>query len=56
MLFARVVGTSERVTATSKRLEKIELLATLLKQATKVTVREGETTRVDLKVLKAPVQ
>jgi DNA ligase-1 len=32
MLFARVVGTSERVTATSKRLEKIELLATLLKQ------------------------
>jgi DNA ligase-1 len=32
MLFARVVETSERVTGTSKRLEKIELLATLLKQ------------------------
>jgi DNA ligase-1 len=32
MLLARVVETSERVTATSKRLEKIELLATLLKQ------------------------
>jgi DNA ligase-1 len=32
MLFARVVETSGRVTATSKRLEKIELLATLLKQ------------------------
>jgi len=32
MLFARVVETSERVTATSKRLEKIELLATLAKQ------------------------
>jgi hypothetical protein len=31
-------------------------LATLLKQATKVTVRESETTRVDLKVVKAPVQ
>ena len=28
-------------------------LATLLKQATKVTVREGETSRVDLKVVKA---
>jgi len=32
MLFARVVETSERVTGTSKRLEKIELLAALLKQ------------------------
>jgi DNA ligase-1 len=32
MLLARVVETSERVTGTSKRLEKIELLATLLKQ------------------------
>jgi DNA ligase-1 len=32
VLFARVVETSERVTATSKRLEKIELLAALLKQ------------------------
>jgi DNA ligase-1 len=32
MLFARVVETSGRVTGTSKRLEKIELLATLLKQ------------------------
>src|SRR5580698_10069510 len=32
MLLARVVETSERVAQTSKRLEKIELLATLLKQ------------------------
>jgi DNA ligase-1 len=32
MLFARVVETSERVADTSRRLEKIELLATLLKQ------------------------
>ena len=32
MLLARVVETSERVKATSKRLEKIELLAALLKQ------------------------
>ena len=32
MLFARVVETSDRVAATSRRLEKIELLATLLKQ------------------------
>ena len=32
MLFARVVETSERVAETSRRLEKIELLATLLKQ------------------------
>lgn len=32
MLMARVVETSERVAETSRRLEKIELLATLLKQ------------------------
>ena len=32
MIFARVVETSERVAETSRRLEKIELLATLLKQ------------------------
>ena len=32
MLLARVVETSERVAETSRRLEKIELLATLLKQ------------------------
>jgi len=32
MLFARVVETSERVTATSKRLEKIALLAALARQ------------------------
>ncbi|HUB79662.1 MAG TPA: ATP-dependent DNA ligase [Bryobacteraceae bacterium] len=32
MLFARVVETSERVTATTKRLAKIDLLAALLKQ------------------------
>ena len=32
MLLARVVETSERVTETSRRLAKIELLATLLKQ------------------------
>ena len=31
LLLARVVETSERVAATSKRLEKIGLLATLLK-------------------------
>jgi hypothetical protein len=29
---------------------------TLLPQATKVTVRAGETTRVDLKAVKVPVQ
>ena len=33
MLLAKVVDTSRRITDTSKRLEKIELLATLLKQA-----------------------
>src|ERR1700691_1024455 len=32
MLLSRVVETSERVAQTSKRLAKIELLATLLKQ------------------------
>ena len=31
-------------------------LVTLLPQATKVTVRAGETTRLDLKVVKVPVQ
>ena len=31
-------------------------LATLLPQATKVTVRAGETTRLDLKAVKVPVQ
>src|SRR5580698_6380197 len=34
MLMARVVETSERVAETSRRLAKIELLATLLKQLT----------------------
>src|SRR5258706_16167890 len=32
MLLAKVVETSRRITDTSKRLEKIEFLATLLKQ------------------------
>src|SRR5882724_7179901 len=32
MLLAQVVDTSRRITETSKRLEKIDLLATLLKQ------------------------
>ncbi|HYA18612.1 MAG TPA: ATP-dependent DNA ligase, partial [Bryobacteraceae bacterium] len=40
MLFARVAETSRQVAATSKRLAKIDLLATLLNQ---LTPEEAET-------------
>ena len=42
MLLARVVETSERVAETSRRLEKIELLAALLRQAAFLKQQNGD--------------